>query len=113
MSLRKKPARVPEKVPAHRRKGRHLPGPATSEGWERFRTAHPGNESSVKAEDVALRSLGEAPAQFQELLEELWKEFDPVGGVQEGLVIRLARAAWLTKRADRNLSRLDWEIGAC
>jgi len=48
-----------------------------------------------------MRALGEDPAQFQELVEGLWKDFNPAGSMQEGLVIRLARATWLMNRADR------------
>ena len=48
-----------------------------------------------------MRALGEDPAQFQELLEVLWEEWNPAGGSQEGVVIRLARALWLVNRADR------------
>jgi len=113
MSLRKKQKMSEKKISAHRRNGLHSQGPATPEGLERIRAARLGPGPSLKAEDIALRSLGEEPAHFQELLEELWKEFNPVGSVQEGLVIRLARANWLTKSADQNLSRLDWKIGTC
>jgi hypothetical protein len=55
----------------------------------------------VEAEEVAMRALGEDPAQFQELLEALWDTYQPSDAAQEGLVIRLARATWLMNRADR------------
>ncbi|MFZ0959575.1 MAG: hypothetical protein WAO35_01620 [Terriglobia bacterium] len=101
MSLRKKQKMTQEKISANRRNGRGWHGPATPEGRERMRAAHLRHGFYLKAEDMALRSLGEDPAQFQDLLEELWKEFNPVGSLQEGLVIRLARATWLMNRADR------------
>jgi len=49
-----------------------------------------------------MRALGENPADFQELLEALWEEWNPVGSLQEGVVIRLARSMWLANRADRS-----------
>ena len=49
-----------------------------------------------------MRGLGEDPAHFQELLEALWEEWNPVGSLQEGVVIRLARVMWLMNRADRS-----------
>jgi hypothetical protein len=48
-----------------------------------------------------MRALGEDPAHFQRLLEGLWEEWNPAGALQEGVVIRLARALWLVSRADR------------
>ena len=57
--------------------------------------------STRKAEEVAMRALGEDPAHFQELLEGLWETYNPTDAAQEGLVIRLARATWLMNRADR------------
>jgi hypothetical protein len=56
---------------------------------------------NVPTEEAAMRALGEDPARFQELLEALWEEWNPAGGLQEGLVIGLARAMWLANRADR------------
>jgi len=48
-----------------------------------------------------MRALGEDPEQFQGLLEGLWQKYNPTDALQEGLVIRLARAMWLLNRADR------------
>ncbi len=47
--------------------------------------------------------LGQDPAQFQELLERLWEEYNPTSASSEGLVIRLARATWLID--SQNLER--------
>ena len=49
-----------------------------------------------------MRGLGEDPADFQELLQALWEEWNPVGSLQEGMVIRLARVMWLANRSDRS-----------
>jgi len=101
VSLRKKQTMTQEKISANRRNGRHLHGPSTPEGQERIRAALLRHGFDVQAEEVAMRALGENPADFQELLEALWEEYNPVGAAQEGLVIRLARATWLMNRADR------------
>jgi len=76
-------------------------GPVMAEGRERIRAAHLRHGFYANAEEVALRALGEEPAQFQELLEGLWETYNPTDASQEGLVIRMARAEWLVNRADR------------
>jgi hypothetical protein len=90
-----------KKLAAIRRNQKLSHGPVTPEGRERIRAALLRHGFDVQAEVMALRSLGEEPARFQDLLEGLWEEFQPVGSFQEGLVIRLARATWLMNRADR------------
>jgi hypothetical protein len=101
MSLVKKPKMTEKKLAANRRNQKLCHGPVTAAGRERIRAAHLRHGFYAKAEEVALHSLGEEPARFQELLEGLWEEFSPAGSLQEGLVIRLARAVWLMNRADR------------
>jgi hypothetical protein len=101
VSLVKKPTITDKKLAANRRNQQFCNGPMMPEGRERIRAAHLRHGFYVKAEEVALRSLGEDPAQFQELLDGLWEEFSPAGSLQEGLVIRLTRAMWLMNRADR------------
>jgi hypothetical protein len=76
-------------------------GPITPKGRERVRAAHLRHGFYAEDVEVAMRALGEDPAHLQELTEDLWLEFDPRGSMQEGLVIRLARATWLMNRADR------------
>jgi len=101
MSLVKKPEMTEKKLAAIRRNQKLSHGPVTEEGRERIRTALLRHGFDVPAEEVAMRALGEDPAQFQELLAGLWEEHNPIGPSQEGLVIRLARATWLQNRADR------------
>lgn len=101
MSLRKKQTMTRKKISANQRNGRRSHGPATAEGRERIRAAHLRHGFYSQAEDTAMKALGEDPAQYRELVEELWEEFKPVSSMQEGLVIRLARAIWLMNRADR------------
>ncbi len=103
MSLVKKPEMTEKKVAANARNRKLAHGPATEEGRERIRAAHLRHGFYAQAEEVALRALGEDPAQYEELLEGLWEEWKPVGAMQEGLVIRLRRCMWLTNRADRML----------
>jgi hypothetical protein len=74
----------------------HTPG-----GRERLRAALLRHGYDLQAEEVAMRALGENPAHFQDLLEALWEEWNPSGGLQEGLVIQLAQATWLMNRAIR------------
>jgi hypothetical protein len=73
----------------------------TARRRERIRAALLRHGYDVQAEEVAMRALGEDPAQFQELLEVLWEEWNPTGGLQEGLVIHLAQCTWLMNRAVR------------
>ena len=101
MSLRKKQTMTPEKISANRRNGRRSHGPSPPEGRERIRAALLRHGFDLQAEEVAMRALGENPADFQELLEALWETYRPTDAAQEGLVIRLARATWLLNRADR------------
>jgi hypothetical protein len=102
MSLVKKPTMTEEKIAANRTNGSHSQGPATPEGKERMAAAHLRHGFYAKAQEAALRGLGEDPAHFEELLEGLRQEFTPVGALQEELVIRLARVLWLADRADRS-----------
>jgi hypothetical protein len=88
---------------ANRRNQKLCHVPLTEESRERIRAAHLRHGFYSQAEEAALRALGEDPAQYQQLLEELWEEWQPVGAMQEGLVLRLRRCLWLTNRADRML----------
>ena len=101
MSLIKKHQMTEKQLAANRRNQKLCNGPATDEGRERIRAAHLRHGFYAQAEEVALRALGEDPADFQELLEALWEEWSPASGLQEGMVIRPARATWLMNRADR------------
>ena len=101
MSLVKKPAKTEKQLAANRRNQRLCHGPATDERRERIRAALLRSGYNAQAEEIAMRALGEDPAHFQELLEELWEEWNPAGALQEGVVIALGRAMWLMNRAAR------------
>jgi len=98
MSLVKSPRMTEKKVAATRRNQKRS---HTARRRERIRAALLRHGYDVQAEEVAMRALGEDPAQFQELLEVLWEEWNPTGGLQEGLVIHLAQCTWLMNRAVR------------
>jgi len=100
MSLVKSPRLTKKKAVANR-KNQKLCHLVADERRERIRAALLRFGYDTEAEEIAMRALGEDPARFQALLEALWEEWNPVGGLQEGLVIRLARAMWLANRADR------------
>ena len=102
MSLVKKPAMTEKKLAANRENQKLCNAPVTDERRERIRAALRRFGYNVQAEEIAMRALGEDPADFQELLEALWEEWNPVGSLQEGVVIRLARVMWLMNRADRS-----------
>jgi hypothetical protein len=90
-----------KKVVANARNRKLAHGPATVEGRERIRAALLRHGFYAQAEEVAMRALGEDPAQYQALLEELWETYQPSDGAQEGLVIHLTRCTWLLNRAVR------------
>jgi hypothetical protein len=100
MSLIKKPAKTGKQIAANR-KNQKLCHPVPDERRKRIRAALLRSGYNTQAEETAMRALGEDPAHFQELLEELWEEWNPTGALQEELVIALARALWLMNRAVR------------
>src|SRR5208283_1672295 len=101
MSLIKRPEMTEKKLAANRENQKLCHEPGADERRERIHAALRYFGFNVQAEEMAMRGLGEDPADFQELLEALWEEWNPVGALQEGVVIRLARAMWLASRADR------------
>ena len=101
MSLVKSPRMTEKKLAANRRNRKLAHGPATAEGRERIRAAQLRHGFYAQAEVVALRALGEDPAQFQDLLGRLWEKWNPTDALQEKLVARLARAVWRLDRSDR------------
>jgi hypothetical protein len=77
MSLVKKPEMTEKKVAANTRNRKLAHGPATAEGRERIRAALLRHGFYAQAEEVAMRAVGEDPAHYQELLEELWETTHP------------------------------------
>jgi hypothetical protein len=101
MSLIKKHTMTEKRIASNRRNQRLCHVPLTDEGKERIRGALRRFGYNAQAEEAAMGALGEDPAGFHELLEVLWEEWNPSGGMQEGVVISLARAMWLMNRAAR------------
>ena len=89
MALIKKHEMTEKHLAANRRNQKLCNAAVTAEGRERIRAAHLRHGFYSQAEEAALRALGEDPAQYQELLEQLWEEWQPVGAMQEELGIRL------------------------
>jgi hypothetical protein len=102
MSLIKKHEMTEKQLAANRENQKLCHAPVTDERRERIRAALLCFGFNAQAEEMAMRALGEDPAYFQKLLERLWEEWNPVGSLQEGLVIRLARVMWLANRSDRS-----------
>ncbi len=102
MSLIKKHEVTEKQLAANRENQKLCNAPVTDERRERIRAALRRFGFNAQAEEVAMRALGEDPAHFQKLLERLWEEWNPVGSLQEGVVIRLARVMWLANRSDRS-----------
>jgi len=102
MSLIKKPQMTEKKLAANRENQKLCNALGTDERGERIRAALRRFGYNAQAEEIAMRGLGEDPADFRELLEALWEEWNPAGSLQEGMVIRLARVMWLMNRSDRS-----------
>ena len=77
MSLIKRRELSEKQLAAIRRNQKLTHGPATAESRERIRAAHLRHGFYAQAEAVALRSLGEEPDKFQDLLEGLWETYNP------------------------------------
>ena len=81
-------------------------GPRTAEG--KARSSRNALKHGIFAQEVVIRDGdgAEDPKQFEALLERLWDEFQPVGGLEETLVERIAISHWRLRRAQR------FEVGA-
>jgi hypothetical protein len=101
MSLRKKPTLTGKGVAASRANGRLSRGPVTREGRERIRDANTRHGFYSKSESVALRALGEDPAEFDAVVHALREKWRPANGFEELMVMRLARAIWGMERGHR------------
>jgi hypothetical protein len=101
MSLVKKPTMTEQKLAANQRNAPLSRGPVTPEGKQRSRAAHLRQGSYAKSQDWALQYLGEDPERFEELREELGREFPCATRLQQELVNRLARVLSLMDRVER------------
>jgi len=101
MSLTKKRTLTEKRIAANQANGRRSRGPATPEGRERIRDANLRHGFYSQDGDKALRALGENPEEFDAVVKAVREEWNPAGGFQQLLAMRLARAMWRTNRADR------------
>ena len=103
MSLRKPPQLTPELLDAARRSAQHSTGPRSPAGKHQSRLnalkhgerADPGNHPQV------MLALGEDPAQFENLKQELMTSFGPGDSLWEKQIDDLARLYWRRDRLER------------
>jgi hypothetical protein len=126
MSLTGKRPSTAKRIAASQANGRRSRGPTTPQGRERLHDAHIRHGLYSPAEGVAIKSLGEDPAELEVLranLHDGLQVLDTLGAElaehltqviwrwrrssrqQEGLALRLARQANLT-RGDRQHARM-------
>ena len=103
MSLVKKPTMTKKRLEALAKMRQKSRGPSTAAGRERIRAANLRHGFYSKSDEVALRALGEDPAKFRQLLEELGDQRTASTTLREGLAFRMARSMWRMGRADRML----------
>lgn len=101
MSLVKKPTMSKKRLETLAKSRKNSHGPSTAAGRERIRAANLRHGFYSKSDEVALRALGEDPAQFRTLLEELGNPRTVGKVLQEGFARRLARSFWRVERAER------------
>jgi hypothetical protein len=101
MSLRRKTTITTRKISANRANARLSKGPATAAGLEQLRAANTRHGLYSQAEAVALTCLGEDPAEFESLRQNLYADSQPASLLERELVDRLARALWRARRTDR------------
>ena len=103
MSLVKKRTMTKKRLEALAKNRQKSRGPSTAAGRERIRAANLRHGFYSKSDEVALRALGEDPAKFRQLLEELEDERTATATLRQGLAFRMARSLWRMGRADRML----------
>jgi hypothetical protein len=101
MSLMKKREMTKPRLEALAKNRENSRGPASEAGRERIRAANLRHGFYSKADETALRALGEDPAQFRQLLEDLSDERTVAAALRQGLAHRMARAFQRMDRADR------------
>jgi len=101
MSLIHKHRITEKKLAANRANARRSRGAATRPGKARAAVANLRHGCYSPSAEAALAALGEDPAEFHRRLESLWATWQPVNALEEGLVMRLARALWRMERFDR------------
>jgi len=90
-----------KRAAANRRNAQLSTGPRTEKGKSRARYNAP--KHGILASDLLItQGVGaEDPAEFDELLDALSRDLEPVGALEEILVERIAKCCWRGRRAQR------------
>ena len=108
MSIRHSPQRTPQLLDAARSNGRRSHGPCTAAGKEnsKMNALEHGERSDPENHYEVMRALGEDPAQFEALKQELSASFSTGDPFVEKQVDDLARLYWRRDRLERSQTGL-------
>ena len=108
MSIRTSPQLTPQLLDAARSNGRRSHGPRTAAGKEnsKMNGVKHGERSDPENHYAVMRALGEDPAQFDALKQELQDSFGPGDAFLEKQVDDLARLYWRRDRLERSQTGL-------
>ena len=108
MSIRTSPQLTPQLLDAARSNGRRSHGPCTAAGKQnsRMNALEHGERSAPENHYEVMRALGEDPAQFDALKQELRDSFGPGDAFLEKQVDDLARLYWRRDRLERSQTGL-------
>jgi len=103
MSLRKSPQLTAPLLDAARRNGRHSTGARTVAGKQscKFNALQHGERSDPENHYDVMRALGEDPAEFEALQQELRDSFGLGDALVERQIDDLARLYWRRQRLER------------
>ena len=108
MSIRQSPQLTPQLLDAARSNGRRSHGPCTAAGKEnsKMNALEHGERSDPENHYEVMRALGEDPAQFEALKQELSASFSTGDSFVEKQVDDLARLYWRRDRLERSQTGL-------
>jgi hypothetical protein len=108
MSIRTSPQLTPQLLDAARSNGRRSHGPCTAAGKEnsKMNGVKHGERSDPENHDAVMRALGEDPAQFEALKQELRDSFGSGDAFFDKQVDDLARLYWRRDRLERSQTGL-------
>jgi hypothetical protein len=108
MSIRQSPQLTPQLLDAARSNARHSTGPRTQAGkhHSRMNALEHGERSAPENHDAVMRALGEDPAQFDALKQELSASFSTGDPFVEKQVDDLTRLYWRRERLERSQTGL-------
>ena len=108
MSIRQSPQLTPQLLDAARSNGRRSHGPCTAAGKQnsKMNALEHGERSDPENHYEVMRALGEDPARFEALKQELSASFSTGDPFVEKQVDDLARLYWRRERLDRSQTGL-------